>query len=187
MLGEPTSGERHADAVAAALPERTGRRLNPRGQMIFGMAGAFAAELAKPLDVVERDRGFVKTLIPGVDSFDASEMEQGIEQHRGMAIRQHEAVAIWPDWIVGIEAQELLPDGVDQRRQRHRRARVPRFRLLHGVHRQGANRIDAKFVDRALRRFAPAVFRAIDVPQGRSSRPRFPQCRRAIIQRNWGS
>ena len=60
MLGQPARGERHADAVAAALPERTGRRLDARGQMVFGMAGALAAELPEPLDVVERDRGLAE-------------------------------------------------------------------------------------------------------------------------------
>ena len=45
MLGQPARRHRHADAVAAALAERPGRRLDAGGQVIFRMAGAFAAEL----------------------------------------------------------------------------------------------------------------------------------------------
>ena len=63
MRGEPASGERHADAVAAALAERPGRGLDPGGQTIFRMAGAFAADLPETLDVVEGDRGLPEALV----------------------------------------------------------------------------------------------------------------------------
>ena len=86
MLSEPAPGKRHADAVAAALPERTGRGLDARRQVIFGMAGTLAAKLAKPLDVVECDRGLAEPFIFRVDSFYPGEMEHGVKQHRGMAV-----------------------------------------------------------------------------------------------------
>ena len=76
MLGEPAPGDRHADAVAAALAERPGRGLDAGGQVIFRMAGALAAELAEPLDVVERDRGLAEPLVFRVDGLDAGEMQQ---------------------------------------------------------------------------------------------------------------
>ena len=117
MLRQPAPGERHADAVAAALAQRPGRRLHARGQVIFGMAGAFAAELPKLLDVVERDRGLAEMLIFGVDGLHTAEMQQCVEQHRGMAVGQHEAVAIGPDRIVWIEAQKILPQRIGHRRQ----------------------------------------------------------------------
>ena len=152
MLSQPAPGERHADAVAAALPERASRCLDSRCQVVFGMAGAFAAELPKPLDIVERDRGLAETLVFGIDGFHAAEMQHRVEQHRGMAIGKNEAIAIWPDRIVRIEAQKVLPDGVDHRRQCHRRAGVAGIGLLHGVHRQRANCIYALLVNCALRR-----------------------------------
>ena len=58
----------------------------------------------------------------GVDRLHAGEMQHRIEQHRGVAVGQHEAVAIGPDRIVRIEAQEMLPQRVNHRRQGHRRA-----------------------------------------------------------------
>ena len=69
VLRQPASGERHADAVAAALAQRAGCRLDARRQVIFGMAGTFAAELPKPLDVVERDRGLAETLVLAFTAF----------------------------------------------------------------------------------------------------------------------
>src|SRR5205823_1378739 len=71
-----------------------------------------------------------------------------IQKHGSVADRQHEAIAIWPDGIARIEPEDFLPQSVDHRRQSHRRARMPRVGLLHGIHRQGADRIDAKAVER---------------------------------------
>jgi hypothetical protein len=53
MLGQPATGERHADAVAASLTQRARRCFDARGQVIFGMTRAFAAEFAELPDVVE--------------------------------------------------------------------------------------------------------------------------------------
>jgi hypothetical protein len=44
-------------------------------------------------------------------------MKHRIEQHRGVAARLHEAVSIRPDWIFRVEAQETLPQRIDQRRK----------------------------------------------------------------------
>src|SRR5258708_40051601 len=60
---QPTRRDRHADAIGAALAQRPRRSLDARGETILRMARTFAAELAEILDVVERDRGFAKTLV----------------------------------------------------------------------------------------------------------------------------
>ena len=57
-----------------------------------------------------------------------------IEQHRGVTVREHEVVTVGPEGVVGIEAQEALPETVVHRRERHGRAGMPRLRMLHGVH-----------------------------------------------------
>ena len=75
MPGQPASGERHADAVAAALAERPGGGFDPGGQMIFGMTWAFAAELPEMLDIVERDRGLAEALVIRIDGLHAGEMQ----------------------------------------------------------------------------------------------------------------
>src|SRR5581483_2182451 len=53
--GEPVPGDRHADAGGDALPERAGRRLDARGEVVLGMPRALAVDLAEAADVVERD------------------------------------------------------------------------------------------------------------------------------------
>ena len=63
-----------------------------------------------------------------------------------MAVGKDEAIAVRPDRIVRIEAQKSLPECVDHRRQRHRRAGMAGIGLLHGVHRKCANGIDAKII-----------------------------------------
>ena len=65
-----------------------------------------------------------------------------------MPARQHEAIAVRPDRILRVVAQRVLPQRVGHRRERHRRARVARVRLLHGVHRERADRVDGEEIDR---------------------------------------
>ncbi len=86
MLRQPACGQRHADAVAAALAERTGRRLDAGGQVIFRVAGTFAADLPEALDVVERDRRLAQALIFRIDCFDAAEMQHRVKQHRCVSV-----------------------------------------------------------------------------------------------------
>jgi hypothetical protein len=47
-------GDRHADAVAEALSERSGGGFHAGSHAAFGVAGSAALPLAKPLDLVER-------------------------------------------------------------------------------------------------------------------------------------
>ncbi len=74
MPSKPAAGECHADAVAAALPQRPGRRLDARGQVVLGMPRTLAAELSESFDVIERDRGFAERFVFGVDRLHAGEM-----------------------------------------------------------------------------------------------------------------
>jgi hypothetical protein len=113
------------------------------------MSGAFAAELPEPLDIVDRNRELAITTILGVSLIDATEMEHRVQQHRGMAIGQHEAITIGPIRIVGIEAEKPLPQRVDQWCQRHWGAGVSGIGLLHGINRKRANGDDAKLIERA--------------------------------------
>ena len=81
---EPARGDRHADAVAAALAERPGRGFHPGGAAVFRVAGRHAVELAKVLDVVEAHRGGVGDAA-AVASAHAGEVKQRIKQHRSVA------------------------------------------------------------------------------------------------------
>src|SRR5277367_3275278 len=98
--------------------------------MIFRMTRALAAELPKPLDIVKRHRELTETLVLGINRLDAGEIKYRVEQHRGVAVGQHEAVPIGPNRILWVKSQKILPNCVNQRRQSHWRARMARFRLL---------------------------------------------------------
>ena len=76
--------QRHADRGRDALAERAGRGLDALGVEVFRMTRRQRSELAEMLDLVERH-----VLVAG-------EIQQRIEQHRAMAGRQHEAVAVRP-------------------------------------------------------------------------------------------
>ncbi len=152
VLGEPARRDRHADAGGDALSQRPGRGLDPRGPVVFRMAGAFAVELAEALQVVERHRRGAEPLVIGVDRLDPGQVQHRIEQGRGMARGQHKAVAVGPDRIVGIEAEEFLPQRVHHRRHRHRRAGMAGIGRLHRVDAQGADGIDRDVFDGAGRR-----------------------------------
>ena len=67
-----------------------------------------------------------------------------------MAVGEHEAIAVGPDRIVRIEAHDAIPEGVDEGRQRHRRAGMSRLGLLDRINRQRANGVDAQLIDWSL-------------------------------------
>ena len=134
--------DRHADAGGDALAQRAGGRFDARDPVIFRMPRRLAVELAEVADVVERDRRLAQPLVIGVHRLRLRQMQHRPEQHRGVAVGQHETIAVGPDRILGVEAHDPVPDRVDQRRQRHRRARMPGIRLLDGVDRERADRVD---------------------------------------------
>ncbi len=139
-------GHRHADRIAATLPERTSGRLHARGPPILRMTRRFAIELPEQLQVVDRQRRPAAVLAL-VDRPDPRQVDQAVKQHRRVPDRQHEAVAVRPVRIVRVEVHEALPDRVGDRRERHRCARMPGIRLLHRIHRERADRVDAELVD----------------------------------------
>ncbi len=68
-----------------------------------------------------------------------------------MSHRQHEPVPVWPDGIVRIEPHDPLPETVGDGSHGHRGSRVAGVGLLYGIHRKGADRIDAGLVELGVR------------------------------------
>ena len=124
-------------ALPNPWPERPRRHLDARREPALGVPGRRAHPLPEVLDVIERDAV-------------AGEVQQAVEQHRRVPGRQHEAVAVGPRRIGGIVLQNAVPEHVRHQAGAHRRARVPRVRLLHRVDRQRADRVDAEFVERSV-------------------------------------
>ena len=89
------------------------------------MAGAGAAELAEALDVLDRR--------PRV----AGQVEQRVDQHRAVAGRQDEAVAVRPFRIGGIVLQIFGPQHGRGVGHAHRHAGMAAIGGLDRVHRQG--------------------------------------------------
>jgi hypothetical protein len=115
--------------------------------VVFGMARGLAADLAKVADVVESDGRLPQRLVFGIHGLGLRKVQHRPQQHGRVAVGQHEAVAIGPDRVLGVEVHHSIPDGVNQRRQRHRRAGMSRLGLLDGVHRKRANGVDAQLID----------------------------------------
>ena len=147
---QPALRDRHADRIAAARAQRPRGRLHPGGVAIFGMARRLRRELAELLDIVEAHRRLAGLPAIGADLLDPRQIQQRVQQHRGMADRQHEAIAIGPVGMRGIVTQELRPDRPADRGQRHRRAGVARVGLLHRIHRQRPDRVDLQPLGAAI-------------------------------------
>src|SRR5215831_11930534 len=110
--------------------------------MVFRVAWGLAVKLTETTDILEANRGLAHRFIVRIDGLNSAEVERGPEQHRGVAVGQHETITVGPDWILRIEAENAIPDRIDQRCEGHGRAGMSRVGLLHGVHGQGANSID---------------------------------------------
>src|SRR4029453_7428963 len=110
--------------------------------MILGVPRGFAVELAEVPDILEGHRRVTESFVLGVDGLCTGEMEHGPEQHRGVAVREHEPIAVGPDRVLRIEAQDAIPERVHERRECHRRAGVPGLRLLYRIYREGTNGVD---------------------------------------------
>ena len=114
--------------------------------MVFGVTRGLAAELAEVTNIVERNRGLPEPFVFGIHRAGAGEVEHRPEQRRGMTVGEHEPVAVRPNRVLRIEAHDAVPQRVDERRQRHRRAGMSGLRLLNRIHRQRANAIDRQLV-----------------------------------------
>jgi len=113
--------ERHADGVGQPLPQRAGGGLDAGGVAVLGMAGGARAELAEIPDFVDGHVGV------------AGEIQERVEQHRTMAGRQHEAVAVVPVRRRRVELEEARKQHGGHVGHAHRHPGVAGIRLLDRV------------------------------------------------------
>src|SRR5262249_17417783 len=107
---EPALRDCHTDTGRNALSERAGSRLHTGYKMVFGMAWRVTPKLAKAPDIVEGNGRPAQRLILGIHGLCAGKIEDRPQQHRRVAVRQHEAVAAGPDRILRIEAHHSVPE-----------------------------------------------------------------------------
>ena len=128
-----TSSPNRARRLASASPMPTPlAKPWPSGPVVTSMPGTwrysgwpavFDAPLAEVAQVVEGEAV-------------AGEVEQRVEEHRRVAVGEHEPVAVGPVGRGGVVLHDPGEEHVGERCQRHRRAGVTRVRLLHRVHRR---------------------------------------------------
>mmetsp|Transcript_62129 Transcript_62129/g.173546 ORF Transcript_62129/g.173546 Transcript_62129/m.173546 type:complete len:746 (-) Transcript_62129:40-2277(-) len=150
-LRVPLRRHRHAHAVGHALPQRPRRRLDASGVTVLRVPrarGAVLPELPYGLQghgeaVVAGVAAAATAGLPiGPDVAHAREVDEAVEEHRGVAHGEDEPVAVHPIRILGVVLQHARPQCVCDGGHGHGRAGVAGVRLLHGVHRQASEAID---------------------------------------------
>ena len=126
---EVTLGNRHADRGRQALAQRAGRRFDACELEILGMSGAGAVELAEIANVVDRR--------PRI----AREVKRRIGEHRTMARRQDESVAVGPTRVGRIKFQIVRIKDRRDIGHAHGHPRMTAVCGLDGVHRKCADSV----------------------------------------------
>ena len=121
-------GDGHADGVGDALPERAGGGLDAaRRVRQLRMTGRLRAQLAEALDLVERHLGV------------AAQVQPGVEEHRAVAGRQHEAIAVQPLGMIGTVHERVTEQHGADLGAAERQAQVPALAGMHRVDREASS------------------------------------------------
>ena len=120
-------GDGKAHRVGDALAERAGGGLDGVEILALGVTGGLGAPLAEVLDLFERH-----FLVAG-------QMQHRVEQHRAVAHRENEAVAVGPGRRLGVEFHMLVEQHGRDVGHAHRHAGVARIGGGNGVEGQGAD------------------------------------------------
>ncbi len=137
---EVALGHGHADRRRQPLAQRPGGTFDAGGVAVFRVARRGRAPLAKVFDILHRHR------------LETGQMKQAVEQHRAMADRQHEAVAIGPVGLFRVVFEELRPQHGGHVGHAHRHALVAGFRPVHRFHGQDADGVGHQNARRLARR-----------------------------------
>ena len=128
-VAQEALGDRHADGVGEALAERAGRDLDPGRVAGLGVARRARPERAERLEVVELEPV-------------AAQVQHRVLEDRGMAVGEHEAVAVGPLRVGGVVAHHAAVEHVGEGGERHRRALVAALGVQRRIHRQAADQLD---------------------------------------------
>ena len=126
LTGQRLLGDRHAHGIGDALAQRTGGGLNARGIAVLRMTRGLGMQLAEVLELLHRQ-------------VVAGEMQERIDEHRAVAVRQHETVAIHPLRVAWVVLEEIVPQHLGDVGHAHGSPGMSGVRLLHRVHRECAD------------------------------------------------
>ena len=118
----------HADGVGDALTEWAGSGFNARRVAVFRVTRRFRMQLAEALEFVHRQ-------------VVAGQMQQRVQQHRAVTVRQDKAVTVKPLGVGRVVAQMVVPHDFGDFRHTHRGARVSGFGFFHRIHGQRPDRV----------------------------------------------
>mmetsp|Transcript_1401 Transcript_1401/g.2103 ORF Transcript_1401/g.2103 Transcript_1401/m.2103 type:complete len:574 (+) Transcript_1401:591-2312(+) len=141
---KPLTGNGHSHTRGQSITERSSGGLNSRSPAVLGMTGTAGMELAEGFEIVHAHGLAVAHLVVGRDGFDSRQVHGGVEKHGGMAETQDETITVGPDRIRRVEAEELGPDGIGDRRHGHWCSRMSAVRLLDSIHGKTTNRIHSR-------------------------------------------
>ena len=120
--------QRHTDRIGQALAKRAGGGFHTRCDADFRMTRRAAVQLPKAHQFLDRQRV-------------AGQVQQRVQQHRAMAVRQDEAVAVGPDRIGGIVLQKSAPQHLGDFGHTHRHAGMTAVGGFHRIDCQKAQRV----------------------------------------------
>lgn len=118
--------DRHANCVGEALPEGAGRGLHTRRIAVLRVTRRLGVQLTEVFQVLDAQ-------------VVAAQVQQRVDQHRAVAVGEHETVAIGPFGVGRIVLEEVVPQHFGDIGHAHGGARMARFGLLDGIHAEGAN------------------------------------------------
>jgi len=118
--------DRHADRIGDALAKGARGGFDPRGDAHFRVPRGLRMQLAKMLQLPDRQR------VTG-------QVKQRIDEHRAVAVREHEAIAVGPVRIRRVVAKVAMPQRHRDLGHAHRHARMPGIGRLDRIHREEAD------------------------------------------------
>ena len=115
---QPSLRDRHPTLLPNPCPSGPVVTSTPGVTSVLGMTGRPAPPLAELFEVLDRE------VVPG-------QKQQAVEQHAGVAGREHEPIAIGPGRILRIVPQVAGPQDVGHRGRAHRHPGMAGVRVLH--------------------------------------------------------
>ncbi|CAI1167777.1 Uncharacterised protein [Serratia liquefaciens] len=132
LRGQGAFGNGEADGVGDALAQWAGGGFHAWGVAVFRVARGFGVQLAEVFQLAHRQ-------------VVAGEVQQAVNQHGAMAVREDEAVTVSPVRVGRVVVQVVTPQDFGDVRHAHRCTRVAGICFLYGVHAECADGVGKLF------------------------------------------
>ena len=150
LCRQRTLGNRQPDRICQPLTERPGGGFHARRIANLRVPRGFGVQLAEVFQLLKRQ------IVTG-------QVQQAVEQHRGVAVGENKAVTVVPGGIVRVVLQEVVPQHFGNIGHAHRCAGMARIGFLHGIHAEGADGIGELFTGHSSLRGKVKVWQREDL------------------------